>query len=39
MGKVDAPDEWTEMAVSNIEYDVDISDRIFTLANLKNPRE
>jgi len=39
MGKVDAPDEWTEMEVSKIEYDVDISDRIFTLANLKNPRE
>jgi outer membrane lipoprotein-sorting protein len=39
MGRVDAKDEWTELEVMNIEYGVDISDRIFTLANLKNPRE
>jgi outer membrane lipoprotein-sorting protein len=39
MGRVDARDEWTELQVINIEYNVDISDRVFTLANLKNPRE
>ena len=39
MGRVDAKDEWTELQVTDIEYDVDVGDRIFTLANLKNPRE
>jgi outer membrane lipoprotein-sorting protein len=39
MGKVDAPDEWTELQVTAMQYDVDIDDRIFTVANLKNPRE
>ena len=38
MQKVDTPDEWTEMQVSATDYDVDLSDNIFTLSNLRNPR-
>ena len=39
MGKVDVDDEWTEMQVNKMEYEVDLEDRLFTVANLKNPRE
>ncbi len=39
MAKVDAPDEWTEIRVLDIEYDIDVPDSMFTLSNLRNPRE
>lgn len=39
MGEVNTPDEWTEIRVDSIEYEVDISDNLFTLSNLRNPRE
>ena len=39
MGKVDAPDEWTEIIVDAVEFDVELSDRTFTLSNLRNPRD
>ena len=39
MGKVDAPDEWTEIAVLDVEYDLELKDSLFTLSNLRNPRE
>jgi outer membrane lipoprotein-sorting protein len=39
MGKVETPDEWTEMSVSSIEFDVDMPAGIFTLSNLRNPRQ
>jgi outer membrane lipoprotein-sorting protein len=39
MGKVDAPDEWTEIQVDAIDYEVDLKDSLFTLSNLRNPRE
>ena len=38
MEKVDAPDEWTEIIVDAIEFDVELSDNVFTLSNLRNPR-
>ena len=38
MTKVDTPDEWTELLVDAIAYDVRLDDRLFTLANLRNPR-
>ena len=38
MEKVDAPDEWTEIFVDAIEFDVELSDNVFTLSNLRNPR-
>ncbi len=38
MGKVDTPDEWTEITVSAIEFDLDLPDNLFTLSSLRNPR-
>ncbi len=39
MNKVDKPGEWTEMVVDNVDFDVTLSDRLFTLSNLRNPRQ
>ena len=39
MAKVDADDEWTEIRLESIEYDVDLKDSLFTLSNLRNPRD
>lgn len=39
MGEVDAPEEWTEVAVLAVEYDIDVPDSMFTLSNLRNPRD
>jgi outer membrane lipoprotein-sorting protein len=39
MSKVDKPEEWTEIAVVSVSYDIQLSDNLFTLANLRNPRE
>lgn len=38
MGKTDAPEEWTEMVVHEIEFDVDLPPSVFTLSSLRNPR-
>ncbi len=39
MSKSDAPDEWTEIAVDDVDYDVDLKDSLFTQSNLRNPRD
>jgi outer membrane lipoprotein-sorting protein len=39
MQKADAPDEWTEMRVLDTRYDVELDDSVFTLSNLRNPRD
>lgn len=39
MQKVDAPEEWTEIIVDSVEYDLDLKDSLFTLSNLRNPRD
>jgi outer membrane lipoprotein-sorting protein len=39
MEKVDEPDEWTEIKISSAEFDVELGDNIFTLSNLRNPRD
>jgi outer membrane lipoprotein-sorting protein len=39
MGKLDTPNEWTEMSVQDIEFDVSHPDSLFTLSNLRNPRQ
>lgn len=39
MGKLESPDEWTEMTVSLIEFDLELPAGIFTLSNLRNPRQ
>jgi len=39
MGKIETPDEWTELQVNSVEYDVELKDSLFTLSNLRNPRD
>jgi outer membrane lipoprotein-sorting protein len=39
MNKVEAPEEWTEMSVSEIDFDIELSERVFSLSNLRNPRQ
>jgi outer membrane lipoprotein-sorting protein len=39
MVKTDEPDEWTEIAVDEVEYEIDLKDSVFTLSNLRNPRD
>lgn len=39
MHEVDAPEEWTEIQVNSIEYEIDIPDATFTLSSLRNPRD
>ena len=39
MSKVETPEEWTEIAVESVDYDIDLPDSLFTLSNLRNPRE
>ena len=38
MSKADDAEEWTEIAVHEVEYDVDLKDSLFTQSNLRNPR-
>ena len=39
MVKEDEPEEWTEIEVLSVEYEIDIRDSVFTLSNLRNPRD
>ena len=39
MGKVETPDEWTEMSIQDIQFDQAHPDSLFTLSNLRNPRQ
>lgn len=39
MHEIETPDEWTEVSVNTVEYDVELSDSLFTLSNLRNPRD
>jgi outer membrane lipoprotein-sorting protein len=38
MEKVDKSDEWTEVRVDSVQFDIELSDNVFTLSNLRNPR-
>jgi len=38
MVKADEPEEWTEVAVLSVDYDVELNDSLFTQSNLRNPR-
>ena len=38
MTKQDQPEEWTEISVGAIEFDIELDDNVFTLSNLRNPR-
>ena len=39
MGKVESPEEWTEMTTASIEFDIELPNGLFTLSNLRNPRQ
>lgn len=39
MQKVDKPDEWTQITVREVRFGLDIPAHMFTLGNLRNPRE
>ena len=39
MHKLETPEEWTEMIVDTVDFDVELSDNLFTLSNLRNPRQ
>ncbi len=39
MVKIDKPDEWTEIGILEIEYEIELKDSLFTLSNLRNPRD
>jgi len=39
MIKTDNPDEWTEIRVEDVVYDAELDDSLFTLSNLRNPRD
>ncbi len=39
MAKADASEKWTEIEVLSVEYEIDIGDSVFTLSNLRNPRD
>jgi len=38
MQKAERSQEWTEIRIDAIEYDLEFSDSVFTLSNLRNPR-
>ena len=38
MGKTESLEEWTQMSVQAIEFDLSTPDSVFTLSNLRNPR-
>ena len=39
MSKTDTEDEWTEFRIDSVEFDIEISDNVFTRSNLQNPRD
>jgi outer membrane lipoprotein-sorting protein len=39
MGEVDTPEEWTQVTAERIEFDLELPDHLFTLSNLRNPRQ
>ncbi len=39
MNKVESPEEWTEIQVQSVEYEIELRDSLFTLSNLRNPRD
>jgi len=39
MAKEDSPDEWTEIVMDFVEFDIELGGNVFTLSNLRNPRD
>ncbi|MGH1471061.1 MAG: outer membrane lipoprotein-sorting protein [Cellvibrionaceae bacterium] len=38
IAKIETPEEWTEIHINDIDFDVDINPRMFTQSYLRNPR-
>ncbi len=39
MNKLETPEEWTEMTVDAVDFDIELEPSLFTLSNLRNPRQ
>lgn len=39
MAETGQAEEWTEISYESLEFDVELADSVFTLSNLRNPRE
>ena len=39
MSKIEKPGEWTELRTLEIEFDAQLQSNMFTLSNLRNPRQ
>lgn len=39
MQKVEHPEEWTQISIQNAKFGINLPDRVFTLSNLRNPRQ
>jgi hypothetical protein len=39
MQNLEAPGEWTQMEVSHITFNIETPPHLFTLSNLRNPRQ
>jgi outer membrane lipoprotein-sorting protein len=39
MEKLEAEDEWTEISLDSMRFDLDLPDSLFTRSNLRNPRD
>ena len=39
MEKLESDDEWTEILIESMRFDLDLSDNLFTRSNLRNPRD
>ena len=39
MGDVDTPGEWTQITTREVEFDLELPPQLFTLSNLRNPRQ
>ncbi len=39
MGKAENPEEWTQIRVDEMEFDAELPPNVFTLSNLRNPRQ
>lgn len=39
MIKADEPEEWTRINMQSVDFGVELNDRLFTLSNLRNPRQ
>jgi outer membrane lipoprotein-sorting protein len=39
MGEIEKPDEWTRITTDEVQFDIELPAQMFTLSNLRNPRQ